>query len=164
MVVANIAVEATCIIAVVWSLKTQEYSIIILLVFRPWRIKIFWKLQPLQWCNECSMHWITDSLRKSKINIIVTSTVLSNKECFHYRVLELHEIRKSCQTFFMKIISTLSFGGVTSPEPDLIRMLLGTVFAERYEAKPLPHVEVKTDHDRVPVIRSFLLQLLLEHE
>lgn len=78
------------------------------------------------------------------------------------RLKERHEIGKSCHTFFMEVVSTLSFGGKTSPEPDLIGMLLSTVFAEREGTKELSYAEGHTDP--IPVIRSFLLQLLLEHK
>ena len=62
----------------------------------------------------------------------------------------------------MELVSTLCFGGSAAPEPELIKMLLDTVFTEKQETKEFSYKEVKSD--QVPVIRSFLLQLLLEHK
>ncbi len=85
-----------------------------------------------------------------------------NKVRIFHSVTELKEIRQSCQTFFMELVSTLCFGGRTPPEPDLVKMLLDTIFTEKQETKDFSYKEMKTD--KVPVIRSFLLQLLLEHK
>ena len=75
----------------------------------------------------------------------------------------LANIRESCHAFFMEVVSTLCFGSQTSPEPELINTLIGMVFTEEAGTKELsPYKEVKNDD--VPVVRSFLLQLLLEHE
>ena len=66
----------------------------------------------------------------------------------------------------MELVSTLCFGAHSAPEPDLIGMLINTVFTEKQETE----VETRdftyreTKSDEVPVIRSFLLQLLLEHK
>ncbi len=62
----------------------------------------------------------------------------------------------------MEIISSLCFGSHTAPEPELAAMLLNTVFTEGQETKEFSYKEVKPD--QAPVIRSFLLQLLLEHK
>ena len=66
----------------------------------------------------------------------------------------------------MELVSTLCFGTHLAPEPPLIAMLINTVFKEREETELetqelSPYRETKSD--KVPVIRSFLLQLLLEH-
>ena len=66
----------------------------------------------------------------------------------------------------MELVSTLCFGTQSPPEPPLIAMLINTVFKEREETELetqelSPYRETKSD--KVPVIRSFLLQLLLEH-
>ena len=67
----------------------------------------------------------------------------------------------------MELVSTLCFGAHSAPEPDLIGMLINTVFTEKQETELgtrdfTPYRETKSDE--VPVIRSFLLQLLLEHK
>ena len=66
----------------------------------------------------------------------------------------------------MEVVSTLCFGTHLAPESPLIAMLINTVFKEREETELetqelSPYRETKSD--KVPVIRSFLLQLLLEH-
>ena len=66
----------------------------------------------------------------------------------------------------MELVSTLCFGTHSAPEPPLIAMLIDTVFTEREETEMetrefSPYHETKSD--KVPVIRSFLLRLLLEH-
>ena len=80
---------------------------------------------------------------------------------------KLTSIRNSCRAFFMELVSTLCFGTHSAPEPSLIEMLINTVFTERQETEVgtrefSPYHEAKSD--KVPVIRSFLLQLLLEHK
>ena len=70
------------------------------------------------------------------------------------------EVRKCCSEFFLQLVSNLCFGSDIAPESKLIKMLLDTVFAESTH-ELTPYSEVKPD--KVPTIRSFLLQLLLEH-
>ena len=62
----------------------------------------------------------------------------------------------------MELVSTLCFGQSELPEPKLIKRLMELVFIEK-TTKDFTYSE-KELADRVPVIRSFLLQLLLEHE
>ena len=75
------------------------------------------------------------------------------------------ELKNSCQAYFMEVISSLCFGGVGVPEPQLVKLLLDTVFIdsvdEQISTKDL--TPYKGEQDSVPVIRSFILQLLLEH-
>ena len=71
------------------------------------------------------------------------------------------KIRKSCHSFFMEVVSSLCFGGGQAPEPDLINMLMDTVLFEDQTRELSPYNEPKPD--KTPTIRSFLLQLLLEH-
>jgi len=65
----------------------------------------------------------------------------------------------------MELVSSLCFGAHSAPEPALIKMLINMVFTEGQEAEmgtqdfSLYH-DVRSDE--VPIIRSFLLQLLLE--
>ena len=68
----------------------------------------------------------------------------------------------------MELVSTLCFGGREAPEAELIQLLVNTVFTERQEMKSeeLGTREFsyrESERDQIPVIRSFLLQLLLEH-
>jgi len=67
----------------------------------------------------------------------------------------------------MELVSLLCFGTHSAPEPDLIKMLINMVFTEGQEAEVgtqdfSPYHEVRSDE--VPIIRSFLLRLLLEHK
>jgi hypothetical protein len=68
----------------------------------------------------------------------------------------------------MEVVSNLCFGGHKPPEPDLIKMLMNAVFTEKKEdASALDTRDMtpyQADPDQVPVVRSFLLQLLLEHK
>ena len=85
----------------------------------------------------------------------------------------IRNIKKSCRQFFMEVVSSLCFGGVTAPEPDLITMLMEIVFNEKSESCIDENTELETreltpykviSSDKIPTIRSFLLQLLLEHK
>ena len=73
----------------------------------------------------------------------------------------------------MEVISGLCFGQLSAPEDKLVDMLLNTVFTERkvkgahmrQETRELtPYKDNLQKTDESPVIRSFLLQLLLEHK
>lgn len=70
----------------------------------------------------------------------------------------------------MEIVSNLCFGGRKLPEPDLIKMLMDTVFTEKEQEAEASSMYTRdmtpyeADPDQVPVIRSFLMQLLLEHK
>ena len=70
------------------------------------------------------------------------------------------KIRRDCNRFFIEVISSLCFGGREAPEPDLVKMLLDTVLHDTETSKLSPY----KDPDKIPTIRSFLLQLLLEKE
>ena len=93
--------------------------------------------------------------------------------------IQLTAIRKSCRSFFIEVVSGLCFGQSTTPEDKLIEMLLNIVFTERGEGEEeggegeggkrgtrdlTPYKEDLKERDKSPIIRSFLLQLLLEHE
>lgn len=74
--------------------------------------------------------------------------------------------RNRCKLFFMELVSSLCFGQVTPPEQELVHLLLNIVFVEQHEqhgTKEFTYSE-KAKIDSVPVIRSFLLQLLLEYK
>ena len=75
----------------------------------------------------------------------------------------------------MELVSTLCFGGKEPPEEELIQMLINTVFTERRQELESEDLEIgdlgtkefnyrETVRDTIPVIRSFLLQMLLEHK
>ena len=63
----------------------------------------------------------------------------------------------------MELVSTLCFGQHDLPEPELVKRLMNIVFTTDKATKDFTYSE-KTATDKHPVIRSFLLQLLLEHE
>ena len=73
------------------------------------------------------------------------------------------KFRHLCRSFFMEVISTLCFerNMLLPPEPDLIMMLMNIVFAEGNATKVLSPFNNEIT-DTAPVIRSNLLQLLLE--
>ena len=54
----------------------------------------------------------------------------------------------------MEIVSSLCFGQSNRPEPALIERLIKAVFTEQGQVQEKP--------DNIPVMHSFLLQLLLE--
>ena len=75
------------------------------------------------------------------------------------------DIRKRCEAFFSEVISTLCFGHqFNQPEPELVAELINMVFDEqKQETKQLGY-STNDETDSVPVMRSFLLQLLLEYK
>ena len=76
---------------------------------------------------------------------------------------KIRAIKKSGREFFMEVVFELCFGGRAAPEPALIKMLLNMVFVEKTDSTQelTPYKNAKAD--KIPIIRSFLLQLLLEH-
>ena len=67
----------------------------------------------------------------------------------------------------MEVVSTLCFGGQRIPEPGLIKMLMQIIFTENSNSElATQDLTPLTDGkmDEVPVVRSSLLQLLLEHK
>ena len=65
----------------------------------------------------------------------------------------------------MEVVSNLCFGGHKPPEPDLIKILMDTVFTAKEDSVGTRAMTpYDGDADQVPVVRSFLLQLLLEHK
>ena len=79
---------------------------------------------------------------------------------------KIEEVKNSCRVFFMEVVSELCFRGQAIPETPLVKMLLDTVFKEDddSEASTQDLTPYKDDQaDTIPTIRSFLLQLLLEH-
>ena len=74
---------------------------------------------------------------------------------------ELKDFKQHCHNYFMEVVSSLCFGGQTTPEPSLINMLMKMMFSEEQSI-----IASSSDRklDAVPVITSSLLQLLLEHK
>ena len=74
---------------------------------------------------------------------------------------------QSCIRFYIEIISKLSIRR-TAPEDELILKLLDTVFTTGPENVGLETKDLtpflKSKNDSVPVVRSFLLQLLLRNK
>jgi hypothetical protein len=68
----------------------------------------------------------------------------------------------------MEVVSSLCFGDQVAPEPELIKCLMETVFATKagamFSTRDITPYDHESQCDDVPVIRSFLLQLLLEHK
>ena len=70
----------------------------------------------------------------------------------------------------MELVSSLCFGGHEVPEPALIAMLMNTIFTEGQKGQSTelgtrelsPYSDSKPDE--IPMIRSVLLQLLLEQK
>ena len=89
---------------------------------------------------------------------------------------QLVAIRKSCRNFFIEVVSGLCFGQSTVPDDDLVEMLLNIVFTEKAQVEGreeegrlgtrvlTPYKDDLKERDETPIIRSFLLQLLLEHK
>ena len=88
---------------------------------------------------------------------------------------QITAIKRSCCNFFIEVVSSLCFGQATAPEDELIEMLLNIVFTEQAEKRGGEDGEgarqgtrdltpYKQKSDDKPIIRSFLLQLLLEHK
>lgn len=91
---------------------------------------------------------------------------------YNYRLIkskskEAREFKKHCQNYFLEVVSNLCFGSQNAPEPALIKILMDVVFTETDDMELAtcdltPLADAKKDE--IPVIRSSLLQLLLEHK
>ena len=82
-------------------------------------------------------------------------------------VKHLKTFQEHCRTYFIEVVSSLCFGGDSAPEPDLIKMLMEIIYTEKEDTGIItqdltPFTEGKKD--KAPIIRSSLLQLLLEHK
>ena len=65
----------------------------------------------------------------------------------------------------MEVVSTLCFGGQSAPEPALIKSLMELVFTEDKDlVSPLTEASTSHKSDKINVVKSSLLQLLLEHK
>lgn len=74
------------------------------------------------------------------------------------------DLERSCHTFFIEFVSHLCFGQ-ESPSQDLIKLLFDTVFitGPNKHLRTTRQLSYKEVDDKIPVIRSSLLQLLLKH-
>ena len=65
----------------------------------------------------------------------------------------------------METVSRLCFGQETPPEPAVVKELINSVFTEKQgELETRESLLQSGKEDKVPVIRSFLLQLLVQHK
>ena len=88
----------------------------------------------------------------------------------------LSTIKKNSTNFFIEVVSGLCFGQSSAPEDQLVTMLLDIVFTKQREETNGEESEGGKQGtrnltpfkdevgDKQPIVRSFLLQLLLEHE
>lgn len=67
--------------------------------------------------------------------------------------------KKHCLDYFMSIISTLCFGGVDTPEPALIELLVEIL----YEEDNLISFLVSNKSNTLSGFRSSLLRILMDH-
>ena len=63
----------------------------------------------------------------------------------------------------MEVVSTLCFGQSTPPEEELVKELLKLVVTSKDKIKDYSSLEEDDKVGKVPVIRYFLLQLLMEY-
>lgn len=82
----------------------------------------------------------------------------------HLKNKELLNLKRDCHSYYIEVVSTLCFGGQQAPEPDLIKSLMEVVFTkDRDLVSPL--MDTRTEKgDEISIVRSSLLQLLLEHK
>lgn len=84
--------------------------------------------------------------------------------CRYFKGKELASLRRDCHSYFIEVVSTLCFGGQSAPEPDLIKNLMEVVFTKDMDLVS-PLIDAKGNmKDEISVVRSSLLQLLLEHK
>ena len=74
---------------------------------------------------------------------------------------DLKTFKKHGHSYFIEVVSTLCFGGQSVPEQALIKMLMDVVFTKD---KDMVSPITGGKSDEVSVLRSSLLQLLLEHK
>ena len=82
---------------------------------------------------------------------------------FRKDVKEYFEFISCCEKYFIEIITNFCFEqkyDTNNPEPALIDYLIECIFTSKTSTKSLTPFSEKED-DCVPVIRSYLLQLLI---
>lgn len=77
---------------------------------------------------------------------------------------DLADFEQDCHNYFMEVISALCFGGDCAPEPALMKDLVKLVFTEDSDfISPITEAG-GSKSNKVSVVQSSMLQLLLEHE
>ena len=99
--------------------------------------------------------------------IIICNSTHTHTPRFKKDAKRIKLLKKASHSFFMEVVSSLCFGQRDPPEPALISSLMDTVLSTADEegtvaTRELSYREEKID--KVPVIRSFLLQLVLDHK
>lgn len=82
----------------------------------------------------------------------------------HFKGKELANFERDCHNYFMEVVSTLCFGGQSAPEPALIKSLIEIVLTEDSDLLSSDSRTSRSRSDKVSVVKSSLLQLLLEHK
>ncbi|XP_033106623.1 E3 ubiquitin-protein ligase rnf213-alpha-like, partial [Anneissia japonica] len=81
-------------------------------------------------------------------------------------VTQHNEFRQCCNSFFMEVVSQLCFADGTPPSEEVIKKLLGyvTIDSKKHKKRVTRNVSPFPEDciDPNPVVRSFLLQLLLQ--
>ena len=79
--------------------------------------------------------------------------------------------KKQCNAFYMAVVSQLCFHGNTPPESDVIQHLLKLITQEAKDTaretrgtKQMVALKDREAVDATPVVRSFLLQMLLRSQ
>lgn len=73
-------------------------------------------------------------------------------------------LKKNCKKYFLEVVSNLCFGSQNAPEPALITILMNMIFKDTELATCDLAPLADAPKDEIPVIRSSLFQLLLEHK
>ncbi|XP_078674105.1 E3 ubiquitin-protein ligase rnf213-alpha-like isoform X2 [Branchiostoma floridae x Branchiostoma belcheri] len=118
-------------------------------------------------CQQCLRRWLTPDRQSCPL---CRAAVPEDFQCtvtLECRdAVEKHNAyRRCCNSFFMELVSRFCFAGGTPPEAGVVEMLLNYVVRKSQEgtaAKTKKFTPFEDDCiDQTPVIRSFLLQLLL---
>ncbi|XP_066291012.1 E3 ubiquitin-protein ligase RNF213-like isoform X3 [Branchiostoma lanceolatum] len=118
-------------------------------------------------CQQCLRRWLTpDKLSCPLCRAAVPEDFQFTVTLECREAVEKHNAyRRCCNSFFMELVSRFCFAGGTPPEAGVVEMLLNYVVRRSQEgtaAKTKQFTPFEDDCiDQTPVIRSFLLQLLL---
>ena len=82
---------------------------------------------------------------------------------------KVRAVKKCCDVFLIKVVSSLCFSQQSAPEDKLIQKLLDLIFTETSQGEggvkiTTRELACKQKKDETPIIRSFLLQMLLGHK
>lgn len=84
-----------------------------------------------------------------------------------YRYLkgkDLTKFKRDCHSYFIEVVSTLCFGGENAPEPTLIKNLMELEDMDLVSPVIVKKSDKRSKSSKISVVRSSLLQLLLEHK